>query len=121
MSPRMHVKRPFHVIAKHMMATETSVDYQPGNKCLLCGLSTHRTEIFSVIFSCFSRFQENHTSNRIHFILTHLQISLVNRPRRLEAKSTLSAPAGLPVRLTDDSLPAESSELGGAKLYGLSK
>lgn len=46
MSPCMHVERPFHVIVKHMMATETSGDYQPGNKGLLCGLSTHRTEIF---------------------------------------------------------------------------
>lgn len=62
MSPRMHVKRPFHVIVKHMMATETSANYQPGNMGLLCGLSTHRTEIFTLfiylLFFIFSRFQE---------------------------------------------------------------
>ena len=55
MSPCMHVKRPFHVIVKQMTATETSGDCQPGNIDLLCGLSTHRTEMFSVMISCFCR------------------------------------------------------------------
>lgn len=53
MSPRMHVKRPFHVIVKHMMATETSAEYLPGNKGLLCGLSTHRTQVFDILRSSF--------------------------------------------------------------------
>lgn len=46
MSPYTLVERPFHVIVKHTMATETSGNYQPGNIALLCGPSTHRTEIF---------------------------------------------------------------------------
>lgn len=51
MSPYTLAKRPFHVIVKHMMATETSGDCQPGNVGLRCGVSTHRTEIFCVCFS----------------------------------------------------------------------
>lgn len=56
----MHVKRPFHVIVKHTIATETSGDYQPGNTGLLCGPSTHRTEIFyrKTLFLTF-RFRNN--------------------------------------------------------------
>ena len=106
MSPCMHVKRPFHVIVKHTMATETSGDYQPGNTGPLCGPSTHRTEMFSEIFTCFRRLRRNRMWNRM--LKTYLRIQLINRLRVFWPCIWMLA--GLLVRLTDEVVPVDSSD-----------
>lgn len=68
----MHVKRLFHVIVKHWLATETSVDCQPRNIGRTCGLPHHRTEILYFIFSCFVDFERGTFESDCILFLAHL-------------------------------------------------